>query len=158
MTPRVSPEGRVPNDLARRVELLTPVFEERFLAKHLATKLDGRSPLWFKGSRLVGLCDQLDHVWTLAELERALDLLERADYGVPEKARSRRLRDHGCRLHDRVDQLVGLLPRSIALRYPTSDDRHRAGPNDGRDVYGAVRHNLTARDGHLGLQAAAFAL
>jgi hypothetical protein len=150
--------GSVPNDLARRVDLLTPVFEERFLAKRLAMKLAGRDPRWLEGERLTALCEQLDNAWTMAELQRALELLEQAGYGWPAAARCRRERNHGCRLRERVDDVVGLLPRSLALRYPTSDDRHRSGRNDGHDVYGPVRHNLTARDGHLGLQAAAFAL
>src|SRR5207245_1761924 len=102
--------------------------------------------------------EELDNAWSAAELQPVLELLERAGYGVAEPARPRRTRDHGCRLRERVDDVVGLLPRSLALRYPTSDDRHRSGRNDGHDVYGPVRHSLTARDGHLGLQAAAFAL
>jgi hypothetical protein len=138
--------------------LLTPSFEERWLARHLAFRLQGRSPAWFKGDRLSALCKELDEAWTGGELERALELLEQAGYGLPARARSRRQRNHGVRMHDRVDDVIGLLPRSLALRYPTTDDRHRTGRNDGRDVYGPVRHNFTARDGHLGLQAAAFAL
>ena len=160
MSRAVDPTGRVPNDLARRLSQATPDLAARALALRVAARLEGRTPGWFKGKRLQHFAEEeLQGAWPLADVEVAMDLLEGVDYGVPYAQRpTRRLRGHGSRLHERLDHVTGLLPRAYALRYPTTDDRHRTGPIDGQDVYGRVQVNHTPRDGHLGVLAGALAL
>lgn len=149
--------GRVPNDLAVRLDQATPSRIERLLAKRVARALGGRLPDWYRGERLRHLSAQLDHAYEVPELERALDLLHAVGYGQP-LVKRRQDRNHGSRLQDRLDGVVGLLPRALALRYPTTDDRRASGPLEGVDVYGGVQVNHTPRDGHLGLIAATVGL
>jgi hypothetical protein len=150
--------GRVPNDLRRRLDEVCRNAGDIIVASRVAATLEGRSPAWFRGARLHLLKDQVDGgVWDLPELEHALDLLEQVGYGEP-RTKPRVDRSHGTRLQDRLDGVLGQLPRALALRYPTTDDRHATGPVTGLDRYGPVTVNHTARDGHLGLIAAAMGL
>ena len=90
-------------------------------------------------------------------IERALIARGRAGYGRSFPRKPRRLRGHGARLdqRERLNGLVGKLPRAIALRLPTTSNNVLSGRRDGRDVWGEVRCNLTLRDGVLGLLAIA---
>lgn len=150
--------GRIPNDFVVRLDQATPDFVERILARRVAAALQGRQPTWFVGQRIQRLSRELDDAYTVPELERALDLLDSVGYGRPIEQRTRRDRNHGHRLHDRLDGIVGQLPRALALRYPTTDDRHASGPLAATDIYGSIAVNHTPRDGHLGVIAAALAL
>lgn len=151
--------GRIPNDLRRRLELAGSNAGEVLVATRVAHHLQGRTPTWFRGSsRLRMLKDQVDGgAWDLPELERALDLLTEVGYGE-QRTRPRTDRAHGTRLQERLDGVLGQLPRALALRYPTTDDRHASGPVRGLDRYGPVSVSHTPRDGHLGLIAAALGL
>jgi len=68
-------------------------------------------------------CDQRE------QLDQALEILERVGYGRPRGRRPRTERAHGKRRGDRLDGLVGKLPRALAKRLPTSADTHRSGSN-----------------------------
>lgn len=150
--------GRVPNDLRRRLDQACGNAGELIVANRVANVLQGRSPGWYRGARLHTLKAQVDGgVWELPELERALDLLAQVGYGEP-RTRPRVDRAHGTRLQERLDGVLGQLPRALALRYPTTDDRHATGPLRGLDRYGPVQVSHTPRDGHLGLIAAALGL
>jgi hypothetical protein len=145
--------GVVPADLDRRLHEQELDLPTRHLAKVLARELDGRPPLG-AASRLRGdLCE----AWGSEAVERALVALQRAGYGRPFPRKPRRLRGHGARLEERerLKGLVGKLPRSVALRLPTTSNNLLSGRRDGRDVWGEVRCNLTLRDGALGLLAIA---
>jgi hypothetical protein len=94
-------------------------------------------------------CDQRE------QLDQALEILERVGYGRPRGRRPRTERAYGQRRGERLDGLVGKLPRALAKRLPTSADTHRSGNNDGQDIYGPVSCSQTLRSGHLGILAAA---
>jgi hypothetical protein len=161
-------EGCIPRDWRRRLDQLTADVGERHLAGLLANLLDGADPaaLLRSQSQLRKLSARFDDGFPMPQLERALELLVLIDYGIPREhraaaeilgvaARTRTVRDHGAVLSERLDQVVGKLPRALALRYPTTDDR-QAGRDaqQARDVYGTVNVNHNPRDGHLGCHAA----
>jgi len=142
----------LPSDLRRRVEQQTADFTERQLALHVAYHgLNGNQPSWYRGKRAAQLAADLG--MSVEQLERSLEVLERAGCGVGER-KPRRMRNHGSRLESRLDGVTGILGRSIALRLPTTDNRKASGRYDGIDPWGPVRCNLTLRDGHKGLIAA----
>jgi hypothetical protein len=146
--------GVVPVDLAERVDEMAGDFTVRFLARtFLSTRLGGVSPAALTVEERAELrelfCEQREQV------DQALEILERVGYGRPRGRRPRSERAYGQRRGERVDGLVGKLPRALAKRLPTSADRHRSGCNDGHDVYGNVSCSKTLRAGHLGILAAA---
>jgi hypothetical protein len=151
----------VPNDLARRLDHLSDNLEMKLIARTIGNVyLDGRQPEWFlcRPSKLREIVEHFEGGWPEPVVRQALQLLKDADYGVPwadRPRRPRRERDHGAVQSSRLDGVLGQLPRSLALRYPTTDDRHARGRYDGQDVYGRVRCNHTPRAGHLGFYAAA---
>jgi hypothetical protein len=145
--------GVVPADLAAQVDEMAGDFTVRFLARtFLPTRLGGLSPAALtddERGELRGLFrDQRE------QLDQALEILERVGYGRRRGRRPRTERAYGQRRAERLDGLVGKLPRALAKRLPTSADTHRHGRNDGQDVYGSVSCSQTLRAGHLGLLAA----
>lgn len=146
--------GVTPANLAERVDQLSQDFAVGFLARtFLPTRLAGLAPSALSDGERAELRElfagQADHV------DEALAILDKLGYGRPPGRRPRSQRAHGQRRSQRVDGLVGKLPRALAKRLPTSPDTHREGRNDGRDIYGPVACSLTLRAGHLGLLAAA---
>jgi hypothetical protein len=146
--------GVVPADLAERVDEMAGDFSVRFLARtYLPARLGGLSPAALtneeRGDLRELFSEQRD------ELDQALEILERVGYGRPRGRRPRSERAHGERRGERVEGLVGKLPRALAKRLPTSADTHRSGRNDGQDIYGSVSCSQTLRSGHLGILAAA---
>jgi hypothetical protein len=143
--------GVIPADLDRRLHEQELDFSTLHLARMLARELDGRAPLLAAARVRVEVCD----AWGRDSIERALVALDRAGYGRPFPKKPRRPRGHGSRLdqRERIQGLVGKLPRAIALRLPTTSNNLLSGRRDGRDVWGEVRCNLTLRDGVLGLLA-----
>jgi len=146
--------GVVPADLAARVDEMAGDFTVRFLARtFLPARLGGLSPAALSDEECGELrelfCDQREQV------DQALEVLERVGYGRPRGRRPRSDRAYGQRRGERLDGLVGKLPRALAKRLPTSADTHRDGRNDGQDIYGNVSCSQTLRSGHLGILAAA---
>jgi len=146
--------GVVPADLAARVDEMAGDFMVRFLARtFLPARLGGLSPAALsdeeRGELRELFCDQRE------QLDQALEVLERVGYGRPRGRRPRSDRAYGQRRGERLDGLVGKLPRALAKRLPTTADTHRDGRNDGQDIYGNVSCSQTLRSGHLGILAAA---
>jgi hypothetical protein len=146
--------GIVPVDLAERVDEMAGDFTVRFLARtFLPARLGGLSPAALTDQERSELrelfCDQRE------QLDQAFEILERVGYGRPRGRRPRPERAYGRRRGQRLDGLVGKLPRALAKRLPTSADTHRSGANDGHDIYGPVSCSQTLRSGHLGILAAA---
>jgi hypothetical protein len=150
--------GRVPADLAERVDQLACDWNVRFLAaKFLPARLGGLAP----GALTEAEREELIELYggpgeeLRAAVARALEVLEQAGYGKLGERRPRAARAHGSRRTERLQGVCGKLPRALAKRLPTSADTHRAGLNHGEDVYGRVRCASTLRAAHLGLLAAA---
>jgi hypothetical protein len=146
--------GVAPSNLAERVDQLSTDFGVRFLARtFLPTRLAGLAPSALTADERAELrelfAEQGDQV------NDALKILDQVGYGQLPGRRPRAHRAHGQRRGQRLDGLVGKLPRALAKRLPTSADTHRAGRNDGQDIYGSVACSLTLRAGHLGILAAA---
>ena len=146
--------GVVPVDLVARVDEMAGDFTVRFLARsYLPARLDGLSPSSLadeeRGELRELFSGQREH------LDQALEVLERVGYGRPCGRRPRSDRANGQQRGERLDGLVGKLPRALAKRLPTSADTHRSGRNDGQDVYGSVSCSQTLRSGHLAILAAA---
>jgi len=113
-------------------------FTVRFLARtFLPGRLGGLCPAALTDVECAGLrelfCDQGE------QLDQALEILERVGYGRPRGRRPRAERAYGQCRGQRLDGLVGKLPRALAKRLPTSADTHRSGSNDGHDIYGPCR-------------------
>jgi hypothetical protein len=148
------PRGVTPANLAERVDELSHDFAVGFLARtFLPARLAGLAPSALTaGERcelrefLAGQGDRVDE---------ALAILDRVGYGRLPGRRPRAQRAHGQKRTERIDGLVGKLPRALAKRLPVSADAHRDGRNDGYDIYGPVTCSQTLRAGHLGLLAAA---
>jgi hypothetical protein len=146
--------GVVPADLAARVDEMAGDFTVRFLARmFLPARLGGLSPAVLTDDERGELRDLFST--QREQLDQALEILERVGYGRTRGRRPRSERAYGQRRGERLDGLVGKLPRALAKRLPTSADTHRHGRNDGQDVYGSVSCSRTLRAGHLGLLAAA---
>lgn len=143
--------GVVPSDLRLRIDRATQDFVERGAARMIANSLDGIAPADLTPDERT----ELRQVWGREQADAALALLARLGYGEPAPRRPRSARAHGTRREVRLRGILGKLPRSLALRVPTSADTHRAGRVDGRDVWGDVRCSMTLRPDHLGLVAAA---
>jgi hypothetical protein len=146
--------GVTPANLAERVDQLAGDFTVRFLARtFLPARLGGLSPAVLSAEERADLrelfCEQSE------QLDQALEILERVGYGRPQSRRSRAERAYGQRRSERLDGLVGKIPRALAKRLPTSADTHRHGRNDGRDMYGQISCSETLRAGHVGVLAAA---
>ena len=146
--------GVTPYDLAERVDQLAGDFTVRFLARtFLPARLGGLPPAALRDEERVELrelfCEQSE------QLDQALEILQRVGYGRPRGRRPRAERAYGQRRSERLDGLVGKIPRAIAKRLPTSADTHRRGRNDGQDVYGRLSCSETLRAGHVGILAAA---
>jgi hypothetical protein len=146
--------GVTPFDLAERVDQLAGDFTVRFLARtFLPARLGGLSPAALSDEERAELrelfCEQAE------QLDQALEILQRVGYGRPRVRRPRPERAYGQRRSERLDGLVGKIPRAIAKRLPTSADTHRRGRNDGQDVYGQLSCSETLRAGHVGILAAA---
>ena len=129
-------------------------FAVRFLARtFLPARLGGLSPAALsdeeRGDLRELFSEQRD------QLDQALEILERVGYGRPRSRTPRSERVYGKRRRERLDGLVGKLPRALAKRLPTSADTHRHGRNDGQDIYGQLSCSVTLRSGHLGILAAA---
>src|SRR5450755_1518772 len=151
---RGRPRGVVPPDLAARVDQTAGDFTVRFFARtFLPARLGGLSPAALTADERAELRDLFDG--QREQVDQALEILERVGYGRPRGRRPRSERGYGQRRSERLDGLVGKLPRALAKRLPTSADTHRHGPNDGEDVYGSVSCSQTLRAGHLGILAAA---
>jgi hypothetical protein len=141
--------GVSPVDLAERVDQLTRDFSVRFLARtFLPARLAGLAPAVLTDAERGELGDLFDG--QREQVDQALEILERVGYGRPRGRRPRSERGCGQRRGERLDGLVGKLPRALAKRLPTSADTHRHGPNDGEDIYGRVLCSQTLRAGHLG--------
>jgi hypothetical protein len=146
--------GVVPVDLAARVDEMAGDFSVRFLARtFLPARLGGLSPAALTDEERAELRELFRDQGE--QLDQALEILERVGYGRPHGRRPRSERAYGQRRGERLDGLVGKLPRALAKRLPTSADTHRSGSNDGQDIYGAVSCSRTLRSGHLGILAAA---
>jgi hypothetical protein len=146
--------GVVPPDLAARVDQMAGDFTVRFLARtFLPARLGGLSPAALTDEERAELRELFDG--QREQVDQALEILERVGYGRPRGRRPRSKRAYGQRRSERLDGLVGKLPRALAKRLPTSADTHRHGRNDGEDVYGPVSCSQTLRAGHLGILAAA---
>jgi SEC-C motif len=146
--------GVVPVDLAARVDEMAGDFTVRFLARtYLPGRLDGLSPTALTDDEQGELRELFSE--QREQLDQALEILERVGYGRPRGRRPCRERAYGRRRDERLDGLVGKLPRALAKRLPTSADTHRRGRNDGQDVYGSVSCSRTLRAGHLAILAAA---
>jgi hypothetical protein len=143
--------GVVPNDLRQRLDRATPDFTLRMAARVIAGSLDGVAPHLLSTEER----GQLDEIW--GELgSRALTALEQVGYGAPAARRPRSERAHGLRRERRLRGVLGKLPRSLALRLPTTAETHRPADarNDGRDRWGEMRCSRTLRADHLGVLAA----
>jgi hypothetical protein len=146
--------GVAPVDLAERVDQLTGDFSVGFLARsYLPARLGGLAPAALTDGERGELGDLFDG--QREQVDQALEILERVGYGRRRGRRPRSERGYGQRRGERLDGLVGKLPRALAKRLPTSGDTHRHAPNYGEDVYGSVLCSLTLRAGHLGILAAA---
>jgi hypothetical protein len=147
--------GVVPNDLRQRIDGVTGDFMLQMAARLLAARLEGLAPSALTPEERAGFREEWDDRPDVAD--QALELLERVGYGLPPARRARAERAHGLRREDRLKGIVGLLPRSLALRLPTTTVTHRAGGerNDGVDRWGPVTCSRTLRADHLGLIAAA---
>ena len=146
--------GVVPVDLAGRVDQMAGDFTVRFLARtFLPARLGGLSPAALSDEERAELHELFSDQGE--QLDQALEILERVGYGRPRGRRARTARAYGQRRGERLDGLVGKLPRALAKRLPTSADTHRSGSNDGQDIYGPVSCSQTLRSGHLGILAAA---
>jgi hypothetical protein len=146
--------GVAPVDLAERVDQLTGDFSVGFLARsYLPARLGGLAPSVLTDGERGELRELFDG--QREQVDQALEILERVGYGRPRGRRPRPERGYGQRRGERLDGLVGKLPRALAKRLPTSADTHRHGRNDGEDVYGPVLCSQTLRAGHLGILAAA---
>ena len=126
----------------------------RFLARtFLPARLGGLSPAALSDQERAELrelfCEQREQV------DQALEILERVGYGRLRGRRPRSQRAYGQRRSERLERLVGKLPRALAKRLPTSADTHRHGRDDGRDIYGQLSCSETVRAGHVGVLAAA---
>ncbi len=144
--------GVVPNDLRQRIDRATPEFAVRQAARMLSHTLDGLAPSALTDGERTELLD------TWGELgEQAFTVLEQVGYGARRPRRSRAERAHGLRRERRLTGVIGKLPRSLALRLPTTAETHRRGAdrNDGRDRWGQVNCSRTLRSDHLGVLAAA---
>lgn len=141
----------LPRTLAERLQFADCDATERITAKLIAGHLGGLAPATLTAEER-GYLDQYGPENT----DRALQLLEQIGYG-PDLYRDRkpaRTRAHGLERERRIQDVLGKLPRALALRMPTSADTHRSGPNDGTDRWGKVRCSHTLRPSHLGLTAA----
>lgn len=151
--------GAVPVDLSERVDQLAHGdFAVRFLAgKLLAHSLGGLAPRSLSAEERQELCQLYggESANGVAGVERALEILQEVGYGKAGAVKPRTERAHGQRRTERIGELRGKLPRALAKRLPTCANTHRSGPNDGKDVYGAVECSQTLRAAHLGLVAAA---
>jgi hypothetical protein len=128
-------------------------FTVRFLARtFLPARLGGLSPAGLTDEERAELHELFSD--QREQLDQALEILERVGYGRPRR-RPRTERAYGQRRGERLDGLVGKLPRALAKRLPTSADTHRSGSNNGQDIYGSVSCSQTLRSGHLGILAAA---
>jgi hypothetical protein len=146
--------GVVPVDLAARVDEMAGDFTVRFLARsYLPARLDGLSPTSLTDEERGELRELFSG--QPEQVDQALEILESVGYGRPRGRRPRSERAYGQRRGERLDGLVGKLPRALAKRLPTSADTHRHGSNDGQDVYSSVSCSQTLRAGHLGILAAA---
>jgi hypothetical protein len=146
--------GVTPANLAERVDQLSGDFGVRFLARtFLPTRLAGVAPSALSEDERGELRELFAQ--QSGQVDEALVILERLGYGQLPGRRPRAQRAHGQKRGQRVDGLVGKLPRALAKRLPTSADTHREGRNDGQDIYGPVACSLTLRAGHLGILAAA---
>lgn len=143
--------GVVPNNLRERVDQATPDFRLRLTARFIAGSLDGLPPSALTPEELADLRE----MWGAEEADQALQILADLGYGARPKRRSRAQRAHGVRREARLQGVLGKLPRSLALRLPTTADTHRSGSNDGVDRWGRVTCSHTLRAEHLGLLAAA---
>jgi len=145
--------GVVPPDLAARVDQMAGDFTVRFLARtFLPARLGGLSAAALTDVERAELRELFSARGE--QLGQALEILERVGYGRPRGRRPRTERAYGQRRGERLDGLVGKLPRALAKRLPTSADTHRDGRNDGQDIYGGVSCSRTLRSGHLGILAA----
>ena len=146
--------GVTPPDLAQRVDQMAGDFSVRFLARtFLPTRLGGLSPSALTEAERAELRELFAE--QREAVDQALVILERVGYGRPRGRRPRADRRHGQRRDERLDGLVGKLPRALAKRLPTSADTHQNGRNDGQDIYGCVTCSRTLRASHLGVLAAA---
>ena len=146
--------GVAPANLAERVDQLSSDFGVRFLARtFLPTRLAGLAPCALTEAERAELRELFAE--QANQVDEALGILERIEYGQLRGARPRVKRAHGQKRGERLKGIVGKLPRALAKRLPTSADTHREGRNDGHDVYGPVACSLTLRSGHLGIVAAA---
>jgi hypothetical protein len=158
--PRVVPRGRrrgvIPNDVDARIDAVTGGLSiGRFVAKGLVQLLEGYAPEQLTAAEhadLVALYESEEHV------TEGLRVLSEIGYGQPRGRTPRPERVYGVKRAERLNGLLGKLPRALALRVPTSADTHRHGPNDGQDRWGQVRCSSTLRAGHLGLLAAGLGL
>lgn len=144
--------GVVPNDLRQRVDCATQDFRTRMAARFIAGQLDGLHPSALTADEL----SELREAWGRELVDRVLLLLAQVGYGARPVRRARAERAHGLRREARLRGVLGKLPRSLALRLPTTADTHRGGGsrNDGTDRWGPVRCSRTLRADHLGLIAA----
>ncbi|MGI8749976.1 MAG: hypothetical protein ACR2J6_05400 [Thermoleophilaceae bacterium] len=146
--------GVVPNDLRQRIDRATNDFHMKSAARFIAAELDGLHP----SALTDGERQELREAWRPELADPVLQLLDQVGYGAPPARRARAERAHGLRRETRLKGVLGKLPRSLALRLPTSANTHRTGRNDGTDRWGTVKCSLTLRPDHLGLIAAACGL
>ena len=103
----------VPSDLAHRVERLTADFSVRFLARSfLPARLGGLSPAALSDGERGELRDLFDG--QRDQVDEALAILEQVGYGRPQGRSPRPERAHGQIRAERLDRLVGKLPRALA--------------------------------------------
>lgn len=144
--------GVIPSDLNHRIDARTSNFIERQRARFFARSLEGLAPSALDDEQL----GRWYETWTQDATDSTLRLLESCGYGERQPPRSRAERAHGTRREARLGNVLGKLPRSIALRLPTTADTHRDGAerNDGEDIWGPVKCSRTLRSGHLASIAA----
>ncbi len=127
--------GAVPTDLAEQVDQLATAFRVRFLAKtFLPARLAGLAPCLLTEDERRELRELFTE--NADQVDEAPALLQQLGYGKPRGRRPRAQRAHGQKRGQRLDGLVGKLPRALAKRLPTSADTHRHGRNDAQDIYG----------------------
>ena len=104
--------GVVPVDLAGRVDQMAGDFTVRFLARtFLPARLGGLSPAALTDEERAELHELFSDQGE--QLDQALEILERVGYGRPRGRRPRTARAYGQRRGERLDGLVGKLPRAL---------------------------------------------
>lgn len=145
-----------PADLAARLRPPADGGFDHIRAHQVAGHLAGRGPDELTADERAALIGESG--FSGEEVDRCLGLLRLAGFGERQR-KPRRRRDHGRCQRDTLGQLIGVLPRAVALRLPTfAQTRPSLASVAHRDRWGWVECSLALRPVHLAVLGAVCSL